>query len=256
MPSGLFIAKTVFGPSIHGRGTLSTDVFGDDTMTHQLTRIAESTEAEIPMPNQNALQRSLSKTLPLEIRSAKETTEDNTSKSGDLRHDHAKDERNTTAEIGSIDNGVYQQRAPRRNKPRTSKTRAYEVTHDFERQLDALQTKSSSLSPNYIYRSGNGKPATSKTGTSGRSYIQHDQKAKLSRRAPQRSLHNIQPSRLTTTPLPYGFRNRIQPLAATTSTLQHSCQRLRFPWSTRWRQYSHVQSHHHDLQFGRMYIPK
>ncbi|KAL6742013.1 hypothetical protein Aduo_015213 [Ancylostoma duodenale] len=251
MPSGLFIAKTVFGPSIHGRGTLSTDFFGDDTMTHQLTIIAESTEAEIPMPNQNALQRSLSKIFPLGIRSAEETNDDNTSKSNDLRHDYTKDKRNRTADMSSVDKGVSQERAPRRND--AFETRAYEVIHDFKRQLDALPTKCSSLSPKYIYSSGNGRPATSKSGISGRSYVQHDQKAKLSGRAPKRCRHNIQPPRRTTIPLPYGFRNRIQPLATTTSTLQHPCQRLWFPWSTRWRHDLRLQSRRHDLQSYRMY---
>ncbi|KAL6722432.1 hypothetical protein Aduo_017557 [Ancylostoma duodenale] len=232
MPSGLFIAKTVFGPSIHDRGTLSTDVFGNDTMTHQLTIIAESTEAGIPMPNQNALQRSLSKIFPLETRSAEETSDDNTSKSNDLRHDHTKDKRNRTVDIGSVDKDVTQQRAPRRSDPRTSKTGAYEK---------------------YIYSSGNERPATSKTGASRRSYVQQGQNAKLSARAPKRCFHNIKPPRRTTTPLPHGFLNRMQPRAATTSTLQHPCQRLWFPWSTRWRHDLRLQSRHQDLQFYRMY---
>ncbi|EYC10154.1 hypothetical protein Y032_0057g2793 [Ancylostoma ceylanicum] len=150
MPSGLYIAKTVFGPSIHGRGTLPTDAIGNNTMTYQLTAIAESAEANIQMPSQNVLQRALSKIFPLEIRSAEETIDDNASVSNDPRHDHEQDEIDRTPDISSVDRMVRQQGTPRRNKPRASKTRAYEVIQDFERQLDASPARSSTFLSNWI----------------------------------------------------------------------------------------------------------
>ncbi|EYC27635.1 hypothetical protein Y032_0009g837 [Ancylostoma ceylanicum] len=202
MPSGLFIAKTVFGPSIHGRGTLPTDAIGNDTMTYQLTAIAESTEAKIQMPNQNVLQRPVNRIFPLEIRSAEQTNGDNMSKSNDPIHDQEQDEINRTPRISSVDEGVPQRRAPRKNEPRVSKTRAYEVTKVLDRQLDTPPSHSISSALPYMNSSATAKPATSKTGPYGRSHMRHDQESRLSRRAPP-CLHGTQPSRQTTTLLPY-----------------------------------------------------
>ncbi|EYC32851.1 hypothetical protein Y032_0002g1123 [Ancylostoma ceylanicum] len=244
MPSGLFIAKTVFGPSIHGRGTLPTHAIGNDTMTYQLTAIAESTEAKIQMPNQNVLQRPVNRIFPLEIRSAEQTNGDNMSKSNDPIHDQEQDEINRTPRISSVDEGVPQRRAPRKNEPRGSKTRAYEVTKVLDRQLDTPPNHSISSVLSYMNSSATAKPATSKTGPSGRSHMKHDQESRLSRRAPP-CLHGTQPSRQTTTLLPYGLRNQVQRLSTTTSTSQQQHQPVRLKWAT-------LRRHHYDPQFSRM----
>ncbi|EPB66086.1 hypothetical protein ANCCEY_14823 [Ancylostoma ceylanicum] len=101
------------------------------------------------MPNHHVLQRPLNKVFPLEIRSFEQEV-DNTAEPDIANFDqvdntvepdstHVGNEE--TSDVNTGTSNSTSNKATRRNMPRSSKTRAYEVIQNFERELDSPVTQ-------------------------------------------------------------------------------------------------------------------
>uniref|UniRef100_A0A7I4Y3E6 Integrase catalytic domain-containing protein n=1 Tax=Haemonchus contortus TaxID=6289 RepID=A0A7I4Y3E6_HAECO len=88
---------------------------------------------KVRMPNQTVLHRPLNKLYPLEIRSNDEEIEESSGERSAVQS--RLQENNTNERTSSVAEPLHSLQASRRNQERTSKTRAYEVMRNYERQL-------------------------------------------------------------------------------------------------------------------------
>ncbi|KHJ87535.1 hypothetical protein OESDEN_12690, partial [Oesophagostomum dentatum] len=100
--------------------------------------------AKLLMPNQHIWQRPLNKIFPLEIRAHEETGDENGAESTAPSCEPCSEQRNHNVE-GMSNQLPHEEEtsstAPlRRNQPRASKSRAYDVIQEFERSLEQTST--------------------------------------------------------------------------------------------------------------------
>uniref|UniRef100_A0A7I5EAI6 Peptidase A2 domain-containing protein n=1 Tax=Haemonchus contortus TaxID=6289 RepID=A0A7I5EAI6_HAECO len=166
LPSGLHIAKTIFGHSIHGHGIIPTQSNSSgihercsalsndpesEQLIQQLTAISEPTETGTlnklfelqvrgtppdEMPSHIMLHRPLNKLYPLKIRSGSEAIEESLA---EKRAVQSRPKEGTNIErTPSVTEPPHPPKTPHKNQERKSKTPPYEVIRKCERQPNRL----------------------------------------------------------------------------------------------------------------------